>query len=143
VVPFVVSAVVLALLATLVGRAVDALGDRRGAGGLKHGRQKFSAERSRTMALMLVVAVVALAVPSLTFALHTPAASHERGLSIVTAILLLVLFSLSLPAALAKDEADDRRTHLPHLRGPRHRGDRRQRGRERRRHPACDAQPGR
>src|SRR5674476_238615 len=109
--PFAVSAVALALLATLVGRAVDALGDRLGAGatgvvqsalgnlpelfvcifalraglydvvraaivgsvlsnvllvlglafvagGLKHGRQKFSAERSRTMALMLVLAVV-------------------------------------------------------------------------------------
>ena len=164
VVPFVVSAVALALLATLVGRAVDALGDRLGAGatgvvqsalgnlpelfvcifalraglydvvraaivgsvlsnvllvlglafvagGLKHGRQKFSAERSRTMALMLVLAVFALAVPSLTFALHTPAASHERGLSIVMAILLLALFGLSLPAALAKDEAEDKRAH--------------------------------
>ena len=158
VVPFVVSAVALALLATLVGRAVDALGDRLGAGatgvvqsalgnlpelfvcifalkaglsdvvrativgsvlsnvllvlglafvagGLKHGRQKFSAERSRTLALMLVLAVVALAIPSLTDALRTPAAGHERGLSIVTAILLLALFGLSLPAALAKDEA--------------------------------------
>src|SRR5450756_1677803 len=155
---FAVSAIALALLATLVGRAVEALGNRLGAGatgvvqsalgnlpelfvcifalkaglydvvraaivgsvlsnvllvlglafvagGLKHGRQKFSAERSRTLALMLVLAVVALAIPSLTDALHTPAASHERGLSIVTAILLLALFGLSLPAALAKDEA--------------------------------------
>jgi Ca2+:H+ antiporter len=156
-VPFLVSAVALALLATLVGRAVDALGDRLGAGatgvvqsalgnlpelfvclfalkaglydvvraaivgsvlsnvllvlglafvmgGFKHGRQKFSAERSRTLALMLVLAVFALAVPSLTSALHTPAAGHERTLSLITAVLLLILFGLSLPAALAKDQ---------------------------------------
>src|SRR5450830_1913527 len=154
--PFVVSAVALALLATLVGRAVDALGDRLGAGatgvvqsalgnlpelfvcifalkaglydvvraaivgsvlsnvllvlglafvagGLKHGRQKFSTERSRTLALMLVLAVFALAVPTLTDALHTPAAGHEGALSVVTAVVLLVLFGLSLPAAVAKD----------------------------------------
>src|SRR5450756_692392 len=154
--PFAVSAVALALLATLVGRAVDALGDRLGAGatgvvqsalgnlpelfvcifalraglydvvraaivgsclsnvllvlglafvagGLKHGRQKFSAERSRTLALMLVLAVFALAVPTLTDALHTPAAGHEGALSVVTAVVLLVLFGLSLPAAVAKD----------------------------------------
>src|SRR5512143_1422666 len=122
--PFVVSAVALALLASLVGRAVDALGDRLGAGatgvvqsalgnlpelfvcifalkaglydvvraaivgsilsnvllvlglafvfgGLKHGRQRFSTDRSRTLALMLLLAVFALAIPSLTFALHT------------------------------------------------------------------------
>ena len=154
--PFAVSAVALALLATLVGRAVDALGDRLGAGatgvvqsalgnlpelfvcvfalraglydvvraaivgsvlsnvllvlglafvagGLKHGRQKFSTERSRTLALMLVLAVFALAVPTLTDALHTPAAGHEGALSVVTAVVLLVLFGLSLPAAVAKD----------------------------------------
>jgi Ca2+:H+ antiporter len=159
VLPFAVSAVALALLASLVGRAVDALGDRLGAGatgvvqsalgnlpelfvcifalkaglydvvraavvgsvlsnvllvlglafvvgGLKHGRQRFSAERSRTSALMLALAVFALAVPTLTDALHTPAAGHEVALSVVTAVVLLVLFGLSLPAAVAKDEIE-------------------------------------
>src|SRR5450830_436672 len=154
--PFAVSAIALALLATLVGRAVEALGNRLGAGatgvvqsalgnlpelfvcifalkaglydvvraaivgsvlsnvllvlglafvagGLKHGRQRFSTERSRTFALMLVLAVFALAVPTLTDALHTPAAGHEGALSVVTAVVLLVLFGLSLPAAVAKD----------------------------------------
>ena len=160
--PFVVSAVALALLASLVGRAVDALGDRLGAGatgvvqsalgnlpelfvcifalkaglydvvraaivgsilsnvllvlglafvfgGLKHGRQRFSADRSRTLALMLLLAVFALAIPSATFALHTPTASHEEALSQITAIVLLVLFALSLPAAVAKGSADEAR----------------------------------
>src|SRR5665647_643689 len=43
------------------------------------------------------------AVPALTGALHTPAAGHEGALSVVTAVVLLVLFGLSLPAAVAKD----------------------------------------
>jgi len=158
--PFVVSAVALALLASLVGRAVDALGDRLGAGatgvvqsalgnlpelfvcifalkaglydvvraaivgsilsnvllvlglafvfgGIKHGRQRFSTDRSRTLALMLLLAVFALAIPSATFALHTPTANHEEALSQITAIVLLVLFALSLPAAVAKGAADE------------------------------------
>jgi Ca2+:H+ antiporter len=158
--PFAVSAVALALLASLVGRAVDALGDRLGAGatgvvqsalgnlpelfvcifalraglydvvraaivgsilsnvllvlglafvfgGLRHGRQRFSTDRSRTLALMLLLAVFALAIPSLTFALHTPTAVHEEALSQVTAIVLIALFVLSLPAALAKGSAEE------------------------------------
>jgi Ca2+:H+ antiporter len=152
VLPFAVSAVALALLATLVGHSVDALGDRLGAGatgvvqsalgnlpelfvcifalraglydvvraalvgsvlanvllilglafvvgGLRHGTQRFATHRARTISLMLVLAVFAWLIPSVTAALHTPAAGHEWGLSVVTAVLLLLLFGLSLPAA--------------------------------------------
>ena len=155
--PFVVAAVALALLATLVGHAVDALGDRLGAGatgvlqsalgnlpelfvcifalraglydvvraalvgsvlanvllvlglafvvgGLKHGTQRFGKGRARTISLMLVLAVFAWLIPSLTAALHTPAAGHEWGLSVVTSVLLLVLFALSLPAAVGRGD---------------------------------------
>lgn len=160
--PFVVSAIALALLATVVGRAVDALADRFGAGatgviqsalsnlpmlfvcffalkaglhevvrsaivgsilssvllvlglafvagGLKNGPQRFSPDRSRTLALMISLAVFALAIPSLTFALHTPASGHEESLSRITAGVLLALFLLSLPAAVAKDTVEERR----------------------------------
>jgi Ca2+:H+ antiporter len=156
VVPFVVSAAALALLASLVGRAVDALGDRLGAGatgvvqsalgnlpelfvcifalraglydvvraalvgsvlanvllvlglafvvgGIKHGTQTFAAGRARTISLLLVLSVCAWLIPSLTYALHTPAAGHERAMSVVTALMLLVLFGLSLPAAVARE----------------------------------------
>ena len=151
------SAVALALLASLVGRAVDALGDRLGAGatgvvqsalgnlpelfvvifalrsglvgvvqgaivgsilanvllvlglafvfgGLRHGTQHFAAERARIVSLLLVLAVAALLVPSLTASLHTPAAGHELGLSRIVSVLLLGLFVLSLPAAVARGE---------------------------------------
>jgi Ca2+:H+ antiporter len=152
---FIVSALALATLASLVGRSVEALGDRLGAnatgilqtalgnlpelfvimfalkaglfdvvkatlvgsilsnallvlglafvvGGLKHGRQRFAADDVRTLGLMFTLAVFILAVPSLTAALHTPAASHERTVSVVVSIIMLMLFALSLPATLGK-----------------------------------------
>jgi Ca2+:H+ antiporter len=155
VVPFLVAAAGLALLASLVGRSVDALGDRLGAGatgvvqsalgnlpelfvcifalrdglydvvraalvgsvlanvllvlglafvvgGVRHGVQTFATNRARTISVLLVLSVAAWLIPSLTAALHTPAAGHERGLSIVTAVLLLLLFALSIPASLER-----------------------------------------
>ncbi len=153
--PFVVSAIALAVLASLVGRSVEALGDRLGAGatgvvqsalgnlpelfvtlfalhaglydvvraaivgsilanvllvlgiafvvgGLRHGTQRFGTEAARGISLMLVLAVAALLVPSLTSHLHTPAAGHERVLSIIVSVVLLVLFALSLPASIRR-----------------------------------------
>ncbi len=156
---FVVSAVALASMASLVGRSVEALGDRLGpnatgilqtalgnlpelfvilfalkaglfgvvkativgsilanvllvlglaflVGGLKHGRQRFAAEDSRTLGLMFTLAVFILAVPSLTAAMHTPAESHERTVSVVVSVVMLLLFALSLPATLRGGKRD-------------------------------------
>jgi Ca2+:H+ antiporter len=155
---FLVAAIALATLASLVGRSVEALGDRLGpsatgvlqsalgnlpelfvilfalkaglygvvkatlvgsilanvllvlglafvVGGLKHGRQRFAANDVRTLGLMLTLAVFILAVPSLTSALHTPAESHERTVSVVVSIVMLALFALSLPATLSRGKA--------------------------------------
>lgn len=156
---FVVAALALATLASLVGRSVEALGDRLGpaatgilqtalgnlpelfvilfalkaglygvvkativgsilanvllvlglafvVGGLKHGRQRFAADDSRTLGLMFTLAVFILAVPSLTSAMHTPAANHERIVSVVVSVVMLVLFALSLPATLGSKAPD-------------------------------------
>jgi Ca2+:H+ antiporter len=156
VVTFIVAALALALLATLVGRSVEALGDQlspgatgvvqsafgnlpelfvtlfalhaglyevvRSAivgsilanvlavlglaffiGGLKHGTQRFGTDAAKRLSLMLVLAVAALLVPSLTATLHTPAAGHERVLSIIVAIVLLALFVASLPASIRRE----------------------------------------
>jgi len=152
---FIVAALALATLASLVGRSVEALGDRLGpsatgvlqsalgnlpelfvilfalkaglfgvvkatlvgsilanvllilglafvVGGVKHGRQRFAADDGRRLGLMLTLAVFILAVPTLTSALHTPAESHERVVSVVVSVIMLALFALSLPAALAR-----------------------------------------
>jgi Ca2+:H+ antiporter len=167
---FIVAAVALATLASLVGRSVEALGDRLGpsatgvlqsalgnlpelfvilfalkaglygvvkatlvgsilanvllilglaflVGGLKHGRQRFGADDSRTLGLMLTLAVFILAIPSLTASLHTPAASHERVVSVVVSVVMLALFVLSLPAALAR-RTPDPADHSGHSRSP-------------------------
>lgn len=155
---FVAAGGALAALASLVGRSVEALGDKLGpsatgvlqtvlgnlpelfvilfslkaglyevvkativgsilanllmilglaflVGGLKNGRQKFSAQGSRHLATMLTLGVAAIAVPSVTASLHTPAAEHERAVTVVVSILLLSLFFLSLPEALRKNSA--------------------------------------
>jgi Ca2+:H+ antiporter len=157
--PFVISGAALALLASLVGRSVEALGERLGAGatgvvqsalgnlpelfvvlfalksklyevatativgsilanvllvlglafvvgGAKHGVQRFEEASARRVCLMMLLSVSALVVPALTALLHTPAAGHERALSIAVSVLLLVLFVASLPASIKKTEAD-------------------------------------
>ncbi len=167
---FIVSAIALATLASLVGRSVEALGDRLGpnatgilqtalgnlpelfvilfalkaglfdvvkativgsilanvllvlgaailVGGLKHGRQRFAADDGRTLGLMFTLAVFILAVPSLTAAMHTPAATHERMVSVIVSVVMLVLFALSLPATLGnKGDAGVHDGH-PNVRG--------------------------
>lgn len=65
------------------------------AGGLRHGTQEFSGPAARDIGLSLLLAVAALAVPSLTSHLNTPAASHERTLSVITAVVLLIAYALS------------------------------------------------
>lgn len=163
---FVVSAGALATLASLVGRSVEALGDRLGAGatgvlqsflgnlpeifviifslkaglfdvvrativgsilanillimgvafllgGLKHGRQPFNQKSSRHLALLLTLSVLALSIPTLTAALHTPAAGHERSLSVMVSILLLGLFVASLPDTLRRNNEDPHTTGNP------------------------------
>ncbi len=69
-------------------------------GGLKHGTQKFSAPPARLLVTLMLLSVGVLLLPSLTSALHTPAASHEVGLSRIAAVVLLVVFAASIPATL-------------------------------------------
>ena len=165
---FVVSAVAVTLLATLVGRCVEQLGDRFGpgatgvlqsalgnlpelficifalraglvdvvkaaligsvlanllfvlglaflVGGLKHGPQRLDSERARTIAVLMLLSVSAMAIPSLAHGLHTPAVAHEKTFSIIVAVVLLVLFALSLPASLRRGTA----SADPHAEAPR------------------------
>ncbi len=75
-------------------------------GGVKNGPQDFGKTQGRSISMLLVLAVGALAIPSLTASLHTPAAGHEVALSNIVSIALLVVFALSLPAALQKQSVE-------------------------------------
>ena len=66
-------------------------------GGLKNGTQRFGSERPRAMAMLMVLAVSALVVPTLADAIHTPAEAHEEALSIASGIVLLGVFAASIP----------------------------------------------
>lgn len=152
---FAASALAVTLLASLVGRSVEQLGDRLGpgatgvlqsalgnlpelfiaifalkaglievvkaalvgsilsnlllvlglsflVGGLKHGTQKLDPHRARTLVSLMLLSVMAMAIPSLAYWIHTPAESHEQAFSTIVAIVLLVLFLLYLPASLKK-----------------------------------------
>ncbi|MCU1494535.1 MAG: sodium:proton exchanger [Acidimicrobiaceae bacterium] len=153
VVPFVVSAAALGVLAALVGRSVDRLGDRLGsgatgvvqsalgnlpelfvgifalraglvsvvqsalvgsilanlllvlglsfiAGGWRNGTQHFSTEAPRTAVTLLLLAVAVIVVPTLSSHLGLAAAHHEKVLSDVASVVLLVVFALSIPSSL-------------------------------------------
>jgi Ca2+:H+ antiporter len=74
-------------------------------GGLKNGTQRFRSEAPRMVATLMMLAVAALAVPTLAAGLHTPAAAHETALSVACAVVLLGVFAASLPFSLRGDPA--------------------------------------
>jgi Ca2+:H+ antiporter len=55
----------------------------------------------------MLLAVAAMVVPSLASYVHTPAAPHEDAMSMVVAVILLVLFAITLPASLKSKPAGD------------------------------------
>ena len=169
---FACSAVAVALLASLVGRSVEQLGERFGAGatgvlqsalgnlpelfiaffalqaglltvvqsaligsmlanlllilgaafvvgGIKHGNQKFAKSRARDTCVLLALATAALVLPSMAKYVHSPAEPHVRALSDAVAVVLLLLFVLSLPAALRRHTVEGGEQEEPEQEPPR------------------------
>jgi Ca2+:H+ antiporter len=90
-----------ALVGSVIANGVLVLGIAFVVGGAKHGTQTFNSPRARMIATLTVLAASILAVPTLAHAVHTPAAAHEKTLSLICAGVLLVLFCLTLPGLLA------------------------------------------
>ncbi|MGO8948629.1 MAG: calcium:proton antiporter [Ktedonobacterales bacterium] len=89
-----------ALIGSVLGNSLLVLGLAILVGGLRHGTQKFAAEVPRMVATLTLLAVAALAVPTLAHTLHAPAAAHVEELSIACAIVVLLVFLASIPVAL-------------------------------------------
>ncbi|HJT56832.1 MAG TPA: calcium/proton exchanger [Ktedonobacteraceae bacterium] len=95
-----VDVVQAALVGSILGNSLFVLGLAFFVGGLRNGTQRFASQTPRTIAVLTILAVGALVVPTLVNGLHTPAAGHEDGLSIACAIILLVVFIASIPVSL-------------------------------------------
>ncbi len=95
-----VEVVQAALVGSILGNSLFVLGIAFFVGGIRHGTQTFSTNAPKVIVTLTLLAVSALAVPTLVHGLHTPAAGHEAGLSIAAAIVLLVVFIASIPVSL-------------------------------------------
>src|SRR5712671_2199305 len=89
-----------ALIGSILANTLLVLGLAFLVGGLRHGTQTFHAPSVRTMATLLLLAVAALAIPTLATAPGEPDAGHEIDLSVIVSIVLLVVFAASIPFSL-------------------------------------------
>src|SRR4051812_35880999 len=94
-----------ALIGSILANSLLVLGIAILVGGAKHGRLRFDSEAPRMIASLMMLAVAALAFPTLAAELHTPAAAHGGALSAACSILLLIVFCASLPFSLSADPA--------------------------------------
>jgi Ca2+:H+ antiporter len=86
-----------ALVGSILANSLLVLGFAFFLGGYKHGVQRFSAESTRLVATLLVLAVAAIAIPTLATQPGAPDEGHARDLSEVCAFVLLVVFVGSIP----------------------------------------------
>jgi len=97
-----VAVVKAALVGSILSNLLLVLGLSFFVGGLKHGTQKLGSDRARTIVILMLLSVMALALPSVAHWIHTPAAPHEKSFSLIVSIVLLLLFLLYLPASLKR-----------------------------------------
>jgi Ca2+:H+ antiporter len=95
-----VEVVQAALIGSILANSLLVLGLALLVGGVRHGTQRFGTETPRMIATLTLLAVAALAVPTLAHGLHTPADAHEGALSVACALVLLLVFAASIPASL-------------------------------------------
>ena len=86
-----------ALIGSILANSLLVLGLAFVLGGLRHGVQTFGVQPVRMIATLLVVAVAALAIPTLATQPGEADAGHATDLSVITAVVLLVLFIVSVP----------------------------------------------
>lgn len=95
-----VEVVAAALIGSVLGNALFVLGLALVAGGLRHGKITFSAAANRLYATELLLGVAALIIPFLATQPGEPDFGHAQELSAFVAIVLLVLFAISVPISL-------------------------------------------
>ncbi len=94
-----------ALVGSILANTLLVLGLAFVAGGLRHGPQKFGSDQTKMMSTLLVLAVAAIAIPTIATSPGGPAHGHETELSVVVSIVLLVVFAASVPFSLGHGAA--------------------------------------
>ncbi len=84
------------IVGSIIGNMLLVMGFSLLMGGLKHGIQKFDARTAGLNATLLILAVVALAVPSLFDAAINANKAAEFGLSEGVALVMIILYGLSI-----------------------------------------------
>lgn len=95
-----VAVVQSALIGSILANSLLVLGIAVVVGGLRHGTQRFASESPRMIGTLTLLAVAALAVPTLAHGLHVPASAHADHLSLACALILLAVFVASIPHSL-------------------------------------------
>ncbi len=111
-----------ALIGSILANSLLVLGIAFLVGGLKHGVQKFGTSAVRMTAVLLVLSVASMAIPTLATAPGAPDFGHATFLSIVTAVVLLFVFAGSIPLSIRgtigpsneREAEDERKASEPH-----------------------------
>jgi Ca2+:H+ antiporter len=96
--------VAAALVGSVLGNALFVLGLALVTGGLRHGKLHFSAAANRLYATELLLGVAALIIPFLATQPGAPDFGHAEELSAFVAVVLLILFAISVPISLRLKE---------------------------------------
>lgn len=91
------SVVQAALVGSVLGNVLLVLGIAFLSGGVRHGTQKFDPEAPRMLVTLLTLAVGSTLVPTLAAKLDTPAVHHTAALSDAVAVVLLMVYAVSIP----------------------------------------------
>ena len=86
-----------ALVGSILANTLLVLGLAFLLGGLRHGTQRFHAPSVRSISTLLVLAVAALAIPTLATAPGAPDVGHAVDVSVICSVVLLGVFVASIP----------------------------------------------
>jgi Ca2+:H+ antiporter len=100
-----------ALIGSILANSLLVLGLAFVVGGVRHGTQHFSAGTTRMTAMLLVLSVASLAIPTLATEPGAPDFGHAANLSIVVAVVLLIVFVCSIPMAIRGSIGPSREHH--------------------------------
>ncbi len=89
-----------ALIGSILANSLLVLGLAFFVGGLRHGPQRFGTDTTRMTAILIVLSVASLAIPTLATAPGAPDFGHARDLSVIVSVVLLIVFAASIPSSI-------------------------------------------